>query len=136
MLVMYYQPWALPNATDAATYSQRRRLKLRPEPCHAAAQRKLQGRAVSTDSPFQFFRPKEGGLSACAQGLVWREVHLPDRMFAELILMQISGPGGGLPGDMSRRYQQTVRALQPARPPGAEVHMLIANANVADALST
>jgi two-component system sensor histidine kinase KdpD len=69
-----------------------------------------------------------------AQVLVRRGVHLANRLRARLIVLHISEPGGGLQPDASRGHQETVKALQLARALGAEVHTLVAQSNVSDAL--
>ena len=69
-----------------------------------------------------------------AQVLVRRGVHLADRLRARLIVLHISEPGGGLQPDASRGHQEMVKALQLARALGAEVHTLVAQSNVSDAL--
>jgi two-component system sensor histidine kinase KdpD len=69
-----------------------------------------------------------------AQVLVRRGVQLADRLRARLIVLHISEPGGGLQPDASRGHQETVKALQLARALGAEVHTLVAEANLSDTL--
>ncbi|HLZ31579.1 MAG TPA: universal stress protein [Chloroflexota bacterium] len=113
-----------------------RELTLRQKALHT--QRKLQERGDLEERPVP--APSIETVLVCvlrgdeAQSLVRRGVHLADRLRGSLIVLQISEPGAGLQGDASVGHQETVRALQLARALGAEVHTLIADANVADTL--
>jgi two-component system, OmpR family, sensor histidine kinase KdpD len=68
------------------------------------------------------------------QVLVQRGAHLADRLHGRLIVVHITEAGTTVQPEVSRGYQDTIKALELARVLGAEVHNLVAHSSASGTL--